>query len=102
MTVAPPGWTVKQIKKVTGGTCKLAATGDIWCHGYVAPPSCPCTGDGAVLSIEFSAAVPPDTTKNGHPLRFGAAGALLKIKQMTPVPYLIPGTPEAAKKQKNV
>ena len=50
----------------------------------------------------FTAAVPPDTTKNGHPLKFGSAGALLRIKAMTPVPYLIPGTPEAAKKQKPV
>lgn len=98
----PPGWTVTKITKTTGGNCNLSSKGVIWCSGKVQPPTCLCRGDGAILSIEFTANVPPDTTKHGHPLLFGSAGALLRIQAMTPVPYLIPGTPEAAKKQNGV
>jgi hypothetical protein len=99
----PPGWTVTKITKTSGGHCALdKTTGLIWCGGKLDPPSCLCRGDGQILSIEFTAASPPNTVKNGHPLLFGASGALLRIRQMTPVPYLIPGTPEAAKQQKQV
>jgi hypothetical protein len=98
----PPGWTVTKILKTSGGTCQVSSKGIIWCSGKIQPPTCLCRGDGAILTIEFTASVPPDTTKNGHPLLFGSAGALLRIQAMTPVPYLIPGTPEAASKQKGV
>jgi hypothetical protein len=96
----PPGWTVTKVVKVTGGHCQLDKTTNvIWCGGKIQPPTCLCKGDGAILSIEFTAKAPKETTKNGHPLLFGSAGALLRIKAMTPVPYLIPGTPEAEKQQ---
>lgn len=99
----PPGWTVTKLDKVTGGHCQLAkTTGLIWCGGKMQPPTCLCVGDGAVMTIEFTAKAPKATVQNGHPLLFGSAGALLKIKAMTPVPYLIPGTPAAAEKQKSV
>jgi hypothetical protein len=98
----PPGWTVKEIRKTTGGACTLSANGDIDCKGKLRHPSCTCRGDGETLSVEFTAAVPPDTTKNGHPLLYGSAGARLRIKEMTPVPYLVPGSPIVAAKQKNV
>jgi hypothetical protein len=96
----PPGWTVTKVTKKSGGHCQLDTTTNvIWCGGKVQPPSCLCKGDGAVLSIWFTAKAPANTTKNGHPLLFGSAGALLRIKAMTPVRYLIPGTPEAEQQQ---
>jgi hypothetical protein len=95
----PPGWTVTKLKKVTGGTCSISTKRPIVCSGKIDPPSCLCRGDGAILSIEFTAKVPPNTTYDGHPLLFGSDHALLRITATTPVPYLIPGTPEAAKEQ---
>jgi hypothetical protein len=98
----PPDWTITELHKITGGRCELSAAGLVWCSGKLKVGSCTCRGDGGTLSIEFTAKVPPDTIKNKHPLLFGTSGAVLRITKMTPVPYLVPGTPEAAERQKDI
>jgi hypothetical protein len=93
-----PGWSVKSIKKATGADCSLTREGKIHCVGTVRPPSCLCTGDGGVVSIRFTAA----PTKKGAGYLFGGSPAQFKITKMTPVPYLIPGTPDEAEKREGV
>ena len=84
-----------QIKNSSGAACTLTHARKIACTGRVQPPGCLCTGDGGSVSVEFTAA---PTKKNAGYL-FGGAAAQFKVTKMTPVPYLIPGTPgEAAKR----
>jgi hypothetical protein len=94
----PPGWTITKITKTTGGKCRLQSDGKVDCHGRVAPPSCLCTGDGGAVTIDLAVRAP--AASKGR--TFGAVGAKLRITNMTPVPYLIPGTPAAAKRQRGV
>jgi hypothetical protein len=93
-----PGWTVTRIKNTTGAACSLTKAGTIACTGTVRPPSCLCTGDGGTVSIEFTAA----PTKKTHGYLFGGSPAQFKVTKMTPVPYLIPGTPDEAAKREGV
>jgi hypothetical protein len=93
-----PGWTVTQIKSSTGATCTRTPGGTITCTGNVNPPSCLCTGDGGIVSVEFTAT---PTKKNAGYL-FGGGPAQFKVTKMTPVPYLIPGTPDEAAKRNGV
>ena len=93
-----PGWTVKSIKKMSGADCSVTHEGKIHCTGTIRPPSCLCTGDGGVVSIKFTAA----PTKKDAGYLFGGAAAQFKITKMTPVPYLIPGTPEEAQQREGV
>jgi hypothetical protein len=51
-----------------------------------------------MVSIEFTAA---PTTKDAGYL-FGGSAAQFKVTKMTPVPYLIPGTPDEAVKRGGV
>jgi hypothetical protein len=93
-----PGWTVTGIKSATGASCSMTPAGKISCAGSIHPPSCLCTGDGGSVSIQFTAA----PTKKNHGYLFGGGPAQFKITKMTPVPYLIPGTPEEAAKRDGV
>ena len=94
----PAGWTITAITKTTGGSCRLAADGKVACRGHVVPPSCLCTASGGAVTIELAVSAP--TSTKGR--TFGAVGAKLRITSMTPVPYLIPGTPAEAKRQHGV
>jgi len=94
----PPGWRITAITKTTGGTCRLGTGGTISCHGRVAPPSCLCAADGGSVSVDLAVRTP--SAAKGQ--SFGAVGAKLRITNMTPVPYLIPGTPAEAKRQHGV
>jgi hypothetical protein len=93
-----PGWSVTSIKKATGASCSLTPAGKISCAGNVEPPKCLCSGDGGNVVIEFAAA---PTTKT-HGFLFGGSAAQFKITKMTPVPYLIPGTPSEAEKRNGI
>jgi hypothetical protein len=93
----PHGWTITAITKTTGGHCRLAA-GTVACTGRVLPPSCLCSASGGAVTIELTVTEPAAT--KGH--TYGAVGAKLRITRMTPVPYLIPGTPAEAKRQHGV
>jgi hypothetical protein len=92
------GWAVTSIKTSQGASCSLTRQGKISCTGTVRPPSCLCTGDGGVVSIRFTAA--PTKKKAGY--LFGGSPAQFKITKMTPVPYIIPGTPDEASKRDGV
>jgi hypothetical protein len=94
----PPGWTITAVRRTTGGTCRLEAGGAIGCRGRVPPPSCLCTSDGGTVKIELAVRAP--SASDGR--TFGVVGAKLRITNMTPVPYLIPGTPAEAKRQRGV
>jgi hypothetical protein len=93
-----PGWKVTRIKNATGAACSLTPAGKISCKGTVQPPSCLCNGDGGSVSIDFTAA---PTEKNAGYL-FGGSAEQFKVTKMTPVPYLIPGTPDEAAKRGGV
>jgi hypothetical protein len=94
----PPGWTITAITKTTGGRCRLQSDGNVECRGRVPPPSCLCAADGGAVTIDLAVRAP--AASKGR--TFGAVGAKLRITNMTPVPYLIPGTPAAAKRQRGV
>jgi hypothetical protein len=93
-----PGWTVTRIKSSSGANCSLTPAKKIFCTGTVDPPSCLCTGDGGSVSVEFTAT--PTKKKAGY--LFGGGPAQFKVTKMTPVPYLIPGTPDEAAKRNGV
>lgn len=93
-----PGWTVTRIKNASGAACSVTQAGKITCSGTVQPPSCLCTGDGGIVSVEFTAT---PTKKNAGYL-FGGSATQFKVTKMTPVPYLIPGTPDEAAKRAGV
>jgi hypothetical protein len=95
---ASPGWTVTGIKDTSGADCKVTPAGKISCAGRVNPPTCLCTGDGGVVSVTFTAS----PTKQKHGYLFGGSPWQFKVTKMTPVPYLIPGTPDEAAKRSGV
>ena len=98
-TWAPsPGWTVTKIKSASGASCSVTPSGKIPCAGTVHPPSCLCTGDGGVVTVTFSAT--PSSKTKGY--LFGGSPWQFKVTKMTPVPYLIPGTPDEAQKRTGV
>jgi hypothetical protein len=94
----PPGWTIKGIAKAHGATCKLAAQ-TVTCSGKVSPPGCLCAGNGGTVKIDLAVSTPGPEHLNGKPAILGTVGAKLHITRMTAVPYLIPGTPAAQKRQ---
>jgi hypothetical protein len=93
-----PGWKVTQIENASGAACSLTHAGKISCAGTVHPPTCLCSGDGGVVSVRFTAA----PTQKSHGFLFGGSAAQFKVTKMTPVPYIIPGTPDEALKRDGV
>jgi hypothetical protein len=93
-----PGWSVTGIKSASGADCTVTKAGKITCTGRVQPPSCLCGDDGGVVSVTFTAS--PTTKKAGY--LFGGAPWQFKITKMTPVPYIIPGSPDEAIKRDGV
>jgi hypothetical protein len=94
----PPGWTVTRITKTTGGKCSLLS-GVVSCSGAVQPPTCLCTGDGGNLVIDIVVSAQTRSTVHGSPVIYGTSGSKLRLTAMTPVPFLIPGTPAEAARQ---
>jgi hypothetical protein len=64
----------------------------------VHPPSCLCTDDGGAVTVTFSAS--PTKAKAGY--LFGGSPWQFKITKMTPIPYIIPGSPDEAAKRDGV
>jgi len=92
-----PGWKVTAITHANGASCSLSH-GKIACNGTVHPPTCLCAADGGSVSIEFTAT----RTNKGHGFLFGGSPTQFKVTKMTPVPYIIPGTPDEAAKRGGV
>jgi hypothetical protein len=92
------GWSVTGIKSASGAECSVTKAGKIHCAGSVHPPTCLCGADGGVVSVTFTAS---PTKKNAGYL-FGGAPWQFKITKMTPVPYIIPGSPDEAAKRAGV
>jgi len=95
---ASPGWKVTGIKSSNGADCRVTQAGKIACAGRVQPPTCLCNGDGGVVSVTFTAS----PTKKNHGYLFGGSPWQFKVTKMTPVPYIIPGTPDEAIKRSGV
>jgi hypothetical protein len=93
-----PGWKVSGIKHSSGASCSLTQAGKISCNGSVHPPSCLCTDDGGSVVVDFTAS--PTNKKAGY--LFGGAPWQFKVTKMTPVPYIIPGSPHEADKRGGV
>jgi hypothetical protein len=96
--VPSPGWSVTGIKSSSGADCTLTKAGKIFCRGSVHPPTCLCGNDGGVVSVTFTAS--PTTKKAGY--LFGGAPWQFKVTKMTPVPYIIPGSPDEAAKRAGI
>jgi hypothetical protein len=89
----PPGWTIKSITNITGARCSLVS-GSVACKGTVDPPKCLCLGDGGGVTVDLAVSAIARSTEHGHLLTRGVVGAKLELNAMTPVPFLIPGTPK--------
>lgn len=96
--VPSAGWKVTGIKTSSGAACSLTSAGAISCKGSVNPPSCLCADDGGTVVVDFAAA---PTTKD-HGYLFGGSPWQFKVTKMTPVPYIIPGSPDEAAKRGGV
>jgi hypothetical protein len=90
---APPGLTITAVTGSSGATCSLAS-GAISCSGTLATPQCLCTGSGGIAKIDFTATGDQPTEAGGHVVNQGLGWSYLHITQMTPVPYLVPDTPQ--------
>lgn len=97
--VPPGGWQVGSLSSVSGAQCKVAA-GDLSCVGLVNPPTCLCSGDGGKVVVDLTIRGTTQSTLDGHPVYYGNEGEVTKLTSMIPVPFLIPGTHVAAKRQK--
>jgi hypothetical protein len=95
----PPGWTITALTKTTGGSCKLVSAG-ISCTGTLRPPTCLCAGAGGAVVVDFTIDATSGLTSGGKARTFGSEGSGLELKSMTPVPFLVPGTPQAAARQR--
>jgi hypothetical protein len=95
---APPGLTITAVTQSKGATCSLAQDGSIGCNGNLLPPTCLCTGSGGEATVWFTATGDQPTILNGHPVIHGLSWSYLHITVMTPVPYLVPDTPQKVNK----
>jgi hypothetical protein len=95
--VPSAGWKVTKIQSAAGAACSLSAAGMIWCRGNVHPPTCLCSTGGSV-TVNFTAS----RTKQNAGYLFGGSPWQFKITKMTPVPYIIPGSPDQAQKRSGV
>jgi hypothetical protein len=86
--VPPAGLKVTAITHTSTGRCQLAG-GSIACDSTLRPPKCTCNASGGNVTIRFTAKSLPGTAKN-----HGWVNAKLRIGNMTPVPYVIPSTPD--------
>jgi hypothetical protein len=97
----PASWTITRVGRTTGGTCTLAS-GGLSCTGSVPPPSCLCTGSGGMLAVEFTVSTGAPTAAQGGRRPRGSVGSSFDLQAMTPVPFLVPGTPQAAARQHGI
>ena len=95
----PPGWTITAVTKTTGGSCALASA-KISCHGSIGPPACLCAGAGGDLIVDFTITSTPAKKVPHGPSTFGSVGSTFQLTPMTPVPFLVPGTPQEAQRQR--
>jgi len=93
-----PGWKVTAVKHTSGASCSLTQAGKISCNGSVHPPTCLCGNDGGSVTVDFTAS--PTSKKSGY--LFGGSPWQFKVTKMTPVPYIIPGSPDEAAKRGGV
>jgi hypothetical protein len=96
----PAGWTVTAVTRNTGaGTCSVASDGRIACKGSLRAPACLCTPSGGKLVVQFTAHGVTHSKGPVHAMTFGTGGARVHITAMTPVPFLIPDTPQEVARQ---
>jgi hypothetical protein len=94
----PTRWKIKAITKASGASCSLSA-GLVHCVGSVRPPECLCSGSGGNVTLDLVIDAKTKGTMSGKPILYGAEGAFLQLTKMTPLPFLIPGTPKEATRQ---
>lgn len=97
--IPPPGWEVNSLSNVKGAKCHIDG-GALSCVGLVAPPTCLCSGDGGRVVLNLTIRGINQGTSGGHPVYYGNEGEGTELTSMIPMPFLIPGTPIAAKRQK--
>ena len=99
---SPQAWTITSITKTSGASCNLASERTMVCMGEIAAPACLCSNSGGTVTIEFAVKVQTPKAGRGAAVSYGVEGAHLRIKAMTAVPFLIPGTPQQAKREHGV
>jgi hypothetical protein len=85
--VPPPETRIAAVTSSSTGHCELSG-GAISCKLALRPPTCTCNGSGGKVKIGFIAK-PRSKDARTH----GFFGATLRIGYQTPVPYIIPSTP---------
>jgi hypothetical protein len=98
----PTGMTITAVTGATGAACSLAADGSIACHGRLPPPRCLCETNGGAVFIDFTASGLKPTEQGGHPVFSVLGNGHVRITAMTPVPYLIPETPQELKNSRGI
>jgi hypothetical protein len=87
---APANVTLTGLTTDANGHCALAGE-QIACKGLaLKPPSCTCKGDGGTAIVTFTAKQP----KPKYGQHVGWEYSAMTIGSMTPVPYVIPSTPQ--------
>jgi hypothetical protein len=87
--VPPPEATISAVTSTSTGHCELSG-GAISCRLALPPPTCTCNGSGGRVKIGFTA----NLRSSGDARTHGFFGATLRIGFETPVPYIIPSTPD--------
>ncbi|MDX6441572.1 MAG: hypothetical protein QOE43_1301 [Gaiellaceae bacterium] len=83
----PPTLTVTSVTGSSKGSCRLAG-GIISCQAKIEPPKCTCQPGPSVL-VHFSG----KTVKGFGNDAVGYSGSSLRVGGITPVPYIIPSSP---------
>jgi hypothetical protein len=84
----PAGVTVRSVTASSTGSCELSGR-VISCRATLRPPKCTCR-PGGQMTIDFSA----DAPTGRKATNYGLAGGFVRIRDLTPVPYLIPSSVE--------
>jgi hypothetical protein len=98
----PAYWTITAITKSAGAHCKLVSNTEVVCKGQIAPPLCLCSNSGGIATIDLAVSIRTPKPAKGPPVSYGLEGAKLRITAMTAVPFVIPGTPQQAKRENGV
>lgn len=85
--VPPPTLQVTSVSGSSKGTCRLAG-GRISCQARIQPPKCTCKAGPSVV-VHFTG----KTVKGYNGDSVGYVGGSLRVGGITPVPYIIPSSP---------
>ena len=98
--IPPTNLTVTSVESSNAGHCALDSEGEIICSGNLVPPRCLCTNSGGYLTVDFTGHVAQPKANGRYRVNASLGAGVVAVTAMTPVPYLIPSTPQEARNRR--